>query len=45
LMAGPDRAGNLIELVMLAIDGKEFLIHAMPLGRGTAQELFGGGQI
>ena len=45
LLAGPDRAGNLLELVMLAIDGEELLIHAMPLRRGTAEELIGDGQL
>ena len=41
LLAGPDRAGNLLELVVVA-DDVEVLIHAMPLRRGTAEELFGG---
>jgi len=45
LLAGPDRAGNYLELVMLVIDGAELLIHAMPLRRSTAEELFGGEQI
>jgi len=42
LMAGPDRAGNLLELVILVIGGDEVLIHAMPLRAATAAELFGG---
>ena len=45
LLAGPDRAGNYLELVILVIDGAELLIHAMPLRRRTAEELFGGEQI
>jgi hypothetical protein len=42
LVAGPDRAGNLLELVIVFADDVELLIHAMPLRRGTAEELFGG---
>lgn len=42
LLAGPDRAGNLLELVIVVLEEKELLIHAMPLRRGTAEELFGG---
>jgi hypothetical protein len=42
LLAGPDRAGNLLELVLVIADDVELLIHAMPLRRGTAEELFGG---
>ncbi len=41
LLVGPDRAGNLLELVVLDAGGKELVIHAMPLRRSTAQELFG----
>ena len=41
LLAGPDRAGNLLELVVLVLGGDELVIHAMPLRRSTAQELFG----
>ena len=42
LVAGPDRAGNLLELVIVIADDEELVIHAMPLRRGTAEELFGG---
>ena len=42
LLVGPDRAGNLLELVVVIADDVELLIHAMPLRRGTAEELFGG---
>lgn len=41
LLAGADRAGNLLELVVLDLGGDELVIHAMPLRRSTAQELFG----
>lgn len=41
LLAGPDRAGNLLELVVLDAGGDELVIHAMPLRSSTAQELFG----
>jgi hypothetical protein len=42
LLAGPDQAGNLLELVVVIVDDEELLIHAMPLRRRTAEELFGG---
>ena len=41
LLAGPDRASNLLELVVLVLGGDELVIHAMGLRRSTAQELFG----
>jgi len=41
LLAGPDRAGNLLELVVLVVGGDELVIHAMGLRRTTAQALFG----
>ena len=41
LLAGPDRAGNLLELVVLVLGGDELVIHAMGLRRTSAQELFG----
>jgi len=41
LLAGPDRAGNMLELVILDLGGEELVIHAMGLRRSTAQELFG----
>jgi len=43
LLAGPDSAGNLLELVVLSLPGPRVLvIHAMKLRRSTADELFGG---
>jgi len=41
LLAGPDRAGNLLELVVLDLGGDEMVIHVMPIRRSTAQEFFG----
>lgn len=41
LLAGPDRASNLLELVVLVLGGDELVIHAMPIRRTTAKELFG----
>ncbi|MDA8040004.1 MAG: hypothetical protein M0Z69_12795 [Actinomycetota bacterium] len=41
LLAGPDRAGNLLELVILVLGRDELVIHAMPLQRSSAQALFG----
>ena len=41
LLAGPDRAGNLLELVVLGVGGDELVIHAMALRLSTADELFG----
>jgi hypothetical protein len=41
LLAGPDRSGNLIDLVIVATEDVELLIHAMPLRRST-EELLGG---
>ena len=42
LLAGPDSAGNLLELVVLSLPGQRVLvIHAMKLRRSTADELFG----
>ena len=41
LVVGPDRPGNLLELVVIdALDG-ELVIHAMALRRSTQRELFG----
>lgn len=43
LLAGPDTAGNLLELVVLSLPGQQVLvIHPMKLRRSTADELFGG---
>ena len=41
LLVGPGRAGNLLELVVVDMGGEELVIHAMPLRRSTAEELFG----
>ena len=41
LLAGPDRAGNLLELVVLVLRGSELVIDAMGLRRSTAHEIFG----
>ena len=41
LLAGPDRAGNVLELVVLDLGEDELVIRAMGLRRSTAQELFG----
>ena len=43
LVVGPDRMGNLLELVVLhTAELVELVIHAMPLRRSTERELFGG---
>ena len=42
LLAGPDRAGNQLELVMMVTEEGEFMIHAMPMRRSTAEQLLGG---
>ncbi len=42
LLAGPDRAGNLLELVVLRGEDDVLVIHAMRLRRSTQAELFGG---
>ena len=42
LLAGPDRAGDLLEVVVLAVGDAELVIHAMRLRRVTERELFGG---
>lgn len=44
LLAGPDRAGNLLELVVMVTEEGEFMIHAMPIRRSTAEQLLGGGE-
>jgi hypothetical protein len=41
LVAGADRVGNLLELVVLAVDDGVLVIHAMALRRSTRLELFG----
>ena len=42
LVAGPDRSGNLLELVLIEADGVELVIHAMALRPSTRRELFRG---
>lgn len=41
LVVGPDRAGNLLEVVVILVDAGVLAIHAMPLRRSTQRELFG----
>jgi hypothetical protein len=41
LAAGPDRAGNLLELVIFDAPEAVFVIHAMPLRPTTQRGLFG----
>lgn len=41
LLAGGDRAGNLLELVVIDASGEPLVIHAMPLRTITEHELFG----
>ena len=42
LVAGPDRAGNLLELVVLMTSTVELVIHAMKLRPSNEAQLFGG---
>ena len=42
LVVGPDRSGNLLELVVLKVRETELVIHAMALRRSTERELLGG---
>lgn len=42
LVVGPDRSGNLLELVVIEVRETELVIHAMALRRSTERELFGG---
>ena len=42
LVAGPDRSGNLLELVVIEVRETAMVIHAMTLRRSTERELFGG---
>lgn len=41
LMAGGDRAGNLLELVVIETAAEVLVIHAMTLRPSTRRELFG----
>ena len=40
LVGGPDRAGNLLELVVIDRSEGPLVIHAMPLRRSTSRALF-----
>ncbi|MEP6462755.1 MAG: hypothetical protein ABJC62_04925 [Frankiaceae bacterium] len=42
LVVGPDRSGNLLELVVIEVRATALVIHAMALRRSTERELFGG---
>ncbi len=42
LLAGPDRAGILIELVVVVVENTESIIHAMSLRPNTEVQIFGG---
>jgi len=41
LVAGIDRSGNLLELVVMAVQDDEFVIHAMAMRSSIRRELFG----
>ncbi len=41
LVVGPDRTGNLLELVVIETGGGELVIHAMRLRPSTEREVFG----
>ncbi len=41
LVAEPDRAGNLLEVVALVDEGDVLIIHAMSLRKSTEREVFG----
>jgi len=42
LVAGPDRSGNLLELVVIEVRETALVIHTMALRPSTERELFGG---
>lgn len=42
LVVGPDRSGNLLELVVITARDTELAIHVMALRRSTEREVFGG---
>ncbi len=42
LLAGPDRSGNVVEIVIMIIEDREIVIHAMPIRATTRIQLFGG---
>jgi hypothetical protein len=41
LVVGPDRSGNVLEVVVILVDAGVLAIHAMPLRPSTQRELFG----
>jgi hypothetical protein len=41
LLVGPDRSGNLLEVVVILVEAGVPAIHAMPLRPSTQRELFG----
>lgn len=41
LVVGADRAGNLLELVVITVQNMHLVIHAMTLRSSTQRELFG----
>jgi hypothetical protein len=41
-VVGPDRSGNLLELVVIEVRAAALVIHAMALRRSTEREVFGG---
>ena len=43
ILAGPNQSGDPSEIVIVAIEGAELVIHATALRRRTAEELYGGG--
>jgi len=43
-VAGPDRAGNLLELVLLITPTADLVIHAMTIRPSSQAQLFGGDQ-
>lgn len=45
LVAGAERAGNLLELVVMEIEKDVLVIHAMTLRRSTQREIFGGDDV
>jgi hypothetical protein len=40
-VVGPDRSGNLLEVVVIPVDAGVLAIHAMPLRQSTQHELLG----
>lgn len=42
LLAGPDRSGTVVEIVIMIIEDREIVIHAMPIRATTRIQLFGG---